>query len=160
MSQIGAAVGVPAISPTRVQGGVREVAALAFPVVLQNLAGTLMHVVDTAIVGQGLGPSALAGVGYGGIWFWTAQCFFLGLASGVQSFVSQAHGAGRERECGPWIWRAVAVAVPLAVVVLALFAATFPLLLELLDPAPELWTPATDYVRARSLGAGGLLCAI
>ena len=85
MSQTGAAVRVPAIPATAIQGGVRQVAALAFPVVVQNLASTLMHVVDTAIVGQGLGPSALAGVGYGGIWFWTAQCFFVGLASGVQS---------------------------------------------------------------------------
>ena len=158
MSQIGAAVGVPAPRPAAFSGSLRQVATLGIPVVLQNLAGTFMHVVDTAIVG-GLGPAEMAGVGYGGIWFWTAQCFFVGLASGVQSFVSQAHGAGQERECGPWIWRALLVAVPLAALLLALFAVTYPLLLSVLAPAPELWTPATEYVRARSFGVTGILCA-
>jgi MATE family multidrug resistance protein len=155
---MGAAVGVPAIRASLL-GNVREVAVLGFPVVLQNLAVTCMHVVDTAIVGR-LGPAELAGVGYGGIWIWTAQCFFVGMASGVQSFVSQAQGAGRERECGAWIWRAGVVAVPLAVAVLTLFAAAYPLLLTLLQPAPELWAPATAYVRARSLGVAGILCAV
>ena len=159
MSQLEVTVGVPEVRSTALLGRVRQVAALGFPVVLQNLAITFMHVVDTAIVGR-LGPAELAGVGYGGIWIWTAQCFFVGMASGVQSFVSQAQGAGRERECGAWIWRALAVTVPLAVVVMALFAATYPLLLELLRPAPELWTPATEYVRARSLGAAGIVCGV
>ena len=159
MAHIDAALRVPAIGTAALPGGVREVAALGLPVVLQNLAVTLMHVVDTAIVGR-LGPAELAGVGYGGIWIWTAQCFFVGVATGVQSFVSQAHGAGRERECGPWLWRALAVAVPPAALVLALFAAGFPWLLTVLAPAPELAAPATDYVRARSLGVVGILCGI
>jgi multidrug resistance protein, MATE family len=50
--------------------------------------------------------------------------------------------------------------LPLTVLALALFALAFPLLLGVLGPAPELWTPATDYVRARSLGAAGILCGI
>jgi multidrug resistance protein, MATE family len=157
MSQIGAAVGAPVRSAPLRAGGMREVAALGFPVVLQNLANTFMQVVDTAIVGQ-LGAAAFAGVGFAGIWYWTAQCFFVGLASGVQSFVSQAHGAGEERACGPWIWRALLVAVPCAVVALALLAATYPLLLTLLQPAPELWEPSTQYIRTRALGVAGLLC--
>ena len=160
MSQLDASVGVPEARSAALLASVRQVAVLGFPVVLQNLAVTLMHVVDTAIVGRGLGAAALAGVGYGGIWFWTAQCFFIGLASGVQSFVSQAQGAGRERECGGWIWRALAVSLPFAVTVMALFALAFPLLLELLRPAPELWGPATDYVRARALGVAGVLTGI
>jgi MATE family multidrug resistance protein len=141
--------GVEVASAAR--GSAREVAWLAVPVVLQNLSHTLLHVVDTAIVG-GLGPNAIGAVGYGGIWIWTAQCLFLGIASGVQSFVSQAHGAGRERECGPWIWQAVYAVVPAITAVVVAFALAFPALLELLGPAPELREPATAYVRARALG--------
>jgi multidrug resistance protein, MATE family len=159
MSQLDASVGVAEVRSTAMLASVRQVAVLGFPVVLQNIAVTLMHVVDTAIVGR-LGPAELAGVGYGGIWFWTAQCFFVGMASGVQSFVSQAQGAGRESECGAWIWRALAVSVPLAILVMGLFALAYPLLLAVLQPAPELWAPATEYVRARAFGVAGVVTGI
>ncbi len=87
------------LSRRRRAGGVRELAALAWPVVLTNLSATLMLVTDAAMVGR-LGAAALAAVGYGGIWYWTVLSGFSGAASGVQTFVSQADGAGHPRQCG------------------------------------------------------------
>ncbi len=140
-------------------GGFREVALLAYPVVLQNMSVTLLQLVDSAFVGR-LGPTPLGAVGYGGVWYWTALCFFMGTATGVQTFVSQAHGAGRERECGGWAWQAIYGLVPAASAVLILFAAVFPLMLELLGPSAELRETATAYLRPRSFGAAGAVTAM
>ncbi len=141
------------------RGGVREVASLAYPVVIQNLSITTLHMVDAAMVGR-LGPEELAAAGYGGIWVWTAFCLFLGTGSAVQTFVSQAHGAGREHETGRWVWQALgAVWLPITLCA-ALFALAFPALLAVLSPAEEIQGLATGYVRARSLGAPGIVIAM
>ncbi|MBW2294691.1 MAG: hypothetical protein JRG94_20625, partial [Deltaproteobacteria bacterium] len=46
-------------SPTTTAGGVRQVAHLAYPVILTHLSITMMGVVDSAMVGQ-LGATELA----------------------------------------------------------------------------------------------------
>ena len=60
-----------------------------------------MGVVDSAMVGR-IGPTELAAVGFGGIWLWTLFSILYGTASGIQTFVSQADGAGEVRG---WVGR-------------------------------------------------------
>lgn len=142
-----------------IPGGVAEVARLAYPVVLHNLSHTLLQVVDMAFVAR-LGPTEMAAVGFAGIWYWTAVCFFVGTATGVQTFVAREHGAGREERCGRWVWQAALPLVPLAALGLVAFAALFPWLLDLLDPAPEIRDPAGAYVALRAFGAPAVPLAI
>jgi MATE family multidrug resistance protein len=145
--------------PVAERGGMREVVGLAYPVVLSNLSMTMLHLVDSAFVGR-LGATELGAVGYAGIWYWTALCFFMGTAQGVQTFVSQAHGAGREGECGAWFWQALAWLAPLAALVLVAFALCFPLLLGVLGPSAELQGTAAEYIRPRSFGAFASVAAM
>ncbi|MDX2168315.1 MAG: MATE family efflux transporter [Deltaproteobacteria bacterium] len=155
-----AAIDTPAtFSRSRRAGGMRELTALAWPVVLTNLSQTLMMVADTAMVGR-LGAAALGAVGYGGIWYWTMLSGFSGAASGVQTFVSQADGAGHPRQCGAWVWQGWYAVAPLGALALALFALGFPALLELLQPDAALRPFAADYVHGRALGAPALLTAM
>ena len=79
--------------PQAVAGGLREIVPLAFPVVLTQVSATAMGVVDSAMVGR-LGPTELAAVGFSSVWIWTIISIFYGTASGVQTSVSQADGAG------------------------------------------------------------------
>ena len=95
-------------------GSVREVFDLAYPVVLTQISATAMGVVDSAMVGR-LGATQLAAVGFGGIWMWTFFSLFYGTASGVQTFVSQADGAGEQRRCGAWAWHGAYSVVPATV---------------------------------------------
>ena len=139
------------LTPPALGGGVREVAALASPVLVQMLSETLMQVASSAMVGQ-LGASELGAVGLGGIWVWTLICPFVGAATGVQVFVSRAHGAGDPRACGTWVWQALAVLVPVAVVWTFAVAAFFPALLAAVDPSPALRDHALDYVSGRFPG--------
>ncbi len=148
----------PASEPISARGGLREVTLLAYPVVLTQLAGTTMHVVDAAMVGR-LGVTELGAVGYGGIWLWTAMSFFLGTTTAVQTFVSQAFGAGDRAACGAWAWQALYVVVPLTAVGIPLFVWAFDGVLSTLGPSAELGGLASIYVRTRALGAVGLAVA-
>jgi multidrug resistance protein, MATE family len=140
------------LSPSaRSAGGVREVARLASPVLVQMLSETLMQVASSAMVGR-LGPSELGAVGLGGIWLWTLICPFVGAATGVSVFVSRAHGAGQPRECGPWVWRGLAALVPAAVLWTFAVAALFPILIAAIDPSPELTDHTLAYVLGRLPG--------
>ena len=149
----------PSLRVGRVAGGVRELTALAFPVILTNLSATLMMTVDAAMVGR-LGPAALGAVGYGGIWYWTALSGFTGMATGVQTFVSQADGAGEPQRCGGWAWQGWYAVLPLATLVVGVFALGFGALLALLSPDPALRPLALQYVQARAIGAPALLTAM
>jgi MATE family multidrug resistance protein len=143
----------------RTRGGLREVLALAYPVIITNLSATLIHTVDSAMVGR-LGATQLAAVGYALIWYWTAVCFFVGAASGVQTFVSQAHGARNPQACGAWAWQGLYAVVPLAALWIVLFALASKSLFYMLGPSAEVQSLSHSYVVARAPGAAGLVAAL
>jgi MATE family multidrug resistance protein len=144
-----------ALPATERAGSVREVAVLAYPIVLTQISHTVMHVVDSIFVGR-IGAAELGALGFAGIWLWTVFCVFNGALNGVQTFVSQAHGAGDHRACGRWAWQALwGVAPPMAATMFG-FAAAAPALLAWLAPTPELVQPVIDYVRMRPIGFVGL----
>jgi MATE family multidrug resistance protein len=143
-----------AARPAPLRGGVREVVALATPVVLTQLSATAMGVVDSAMVGR-LGPTQLAAVGFASIWMWTIFSLLYGTASGIQTFVSQADGAGEPRSCGRWAWQGFYVTAPAALVLIAALALLAGPLLALLGPSAELQSSAREYITARLAGEVG-----
>ena len=140
--------------PSAVPGGFREIVPLAFPVVLTQLSATAMGVVDSAMVGR-LGPTELAAVGFSSVWIWTIISIFYGTASGVQTFVSQADGAGDPRSCGSWAWQGLYALTPAVLVVVTLVWAQVENAVALLGPSAEMQVAATAYVRARIFGELG-----
>jgi MATE family multidrug resistance protein len=142
----------PSAAPLR--GGMREVFVLATPVVLTQLSATAMGVVDSAMVGR-LGPTPLAAVGFASIWMWTIFSLLYGTASGIQTFVSQADGAGETRSCGRWAWQGFYVITPAALVFIAVLAPLAGPLLTLLGPSAELQSSAREYITARLAGEAG-----
>ena len=145
-------------APTRAaarSGSVREVLDLAYPVVLTQISATAMGVVDSAMVGR-LGPTSLAAVGFGGIWMWTFFSLFYGTTSGVQTFVSQADGAGQQDRCGAWAWHGAYAVVPATLVAAVAVGLGIAPLVELLGPSPELQSNAVTYVQARLPGEVGM----
>jgi len=141
--------------PSARAGGVREVAALAAPMVLTQLSQTLMHMTDSAFVGQ-LGAGELGGLGFAGIWGWTVFCIFSGCASGVQTFVAQAQGAGSERECGAWAWRGLWAIVLPATLLYVVFGIYADPLLGALGASEEVHRHAVAYQHVRPIGIPAL----
>jgi MATE family multidrug resistance protein len=136
-------------------GGVREVALLAYPIVLTQMSQTVMNVVDSIFVGH-LGAVALGALGFAGIWLWTVMSFFSGTSTGVQTFVSQAHGAGDERSCGAWAWQGLYAVVPAATLAVFAFVALAEPLWRLAGTSAEIRESALAYARMRPLGFMGL----
>ncbi len=142
------AAGVAVGSPP---GGFREVVTLAYPVVLTQISATLMGVVDSAMVGR-LGATQLAAVGFGSIWLWTIFSLLYGTASGVQTFVSQADGAGRPRQCGQWAWQALYTIAPVGLLFVIVLMPLIGPLLESLGPSESLRESAAPYLSMRLPG--------
>lgn len=141
------------------RGGTREVATLAWPVILSQISMTTMGIIDSAMVGR-LGATELASVGFAGIWGWTCFNLFFGTSSAVQTFVSQAHGAGDERSCGGWVWQALYVLIPATAVTSVALVYWIEPFLSLLSPSAEMQEAAASYLRPRLAGSVGLLIAM
>jgi len=71
---------------------IRELAVLAVPMVIVQVAIMAMGVEDTMIVGH-YSAEALAGVAIGGLYGFTVSSFGMGLVLGLEPLVSQAVGA-------------------------------------------------------------------
>lgn len=83
-----------------------EVWSLAWPTVVTMLSYTVMQFVDSIMVAQ-LGPLELAAQGNGGVWTWTATAFLVGILSLVNTFVSQALGAGETDSASRYAWAGI-----------------------------------------------------
>jgi MATE family multidrug resistance protein len=149
----------PEAAAARALGGLREVSLLAYPVVLTQISITSMQLVDTAMVGS-LGATALGAVGFGGVWVWTATCFFLGTTTAVQTFVAQKHGAGDHASCGRWAWQGLYGILPLTAAAALLLFLVAPTLVSWLAPSAEMQPLTVDYIRARAPGTVGITAAV
>ncbi len=147
--QVGTPSDSRALASTR--GGAGEVAFLAFPIVVQTISETIMHLIDSAMVGR-LGATQLGAIGFSGIWIWTLFVLFTGTGQGVQAFVSRHDGAGEQRLCGPWIWHAAAPLVPAMAAWMFVVALIYPHLVAAIGPSPELGAAAIEYGYARLPG--------
>jgi MATE family multidrug resistance protein len=103
-----------------------------------------------------LGATELAAVGFAGVWSWTVFCVFFGTASGIQTFIAQADGAGRRHECGGWAWQGLYVILPTMLLSAAAIWIAAPTLLAWLGPSEELQVVAVRYLRPRLLGITGI----
>jgi putative MATE family efflux protein len=135
----------PAVRPPALPGGFREVADLAYPVVLTQMS---------AMVGR-LGATELASVGFGAIWLWTLFSLFYGTASGVQTFVAQADGAGESGSCGRWTWQGLYTLLPAATLTVAVLATQVERAVAALGPSPEMQSAAAAYISTRLVGEVG-----
>ncbi len=105
---------------------VRRVIALALPVVFAELGWMSMSVVDLIMVGP-LGSAAIGAIGIGSGAFYSFAVFGMGLLLGLDTLVSQAHGAGDLEDCHHSLMQGVYLAVFLALPLMSLFLAMPPL---------------------------------
>lgn len=145
-------VSAPSLS---LRAELRTLTGLAWPVVLGQLAGMSMQIVDTAMVGR-VSADAMASVALGSYWVFGVIIFAFGLARVLDPIVSQAHGAGDHAAVGRALGHGVALALLLSIPAGALFCLAEPGLRALGQPASLLPT-AGAYARILALAAPGML---
>ncbi len=133
----------------------RPLMKLAGPVILAEVGWMSMGLVDTIMVGP-LGPAAIAATGMGSSVFTAIVIFGMGLMLGVDAFVSQAHGAGNERECLLWLHQGVWLACLVAPIVMVLTWVAY-ITLDQWGLHPETRQLVGPYLRVIAVGALPLL---
>lgn len=114
-----------------------------------------MGIVDTIMVGP-LGPAAIGAAGMGSSIFTAIAIFGMGLMLGLDTFVSQAHGAGDSKRCLQWLHSGVWLAVIVAPIVMGL-AWLLWLTLDWWGLHPQIRPLVSGYLRVISFGALPLL---
>lgn len=127
----------------------RALLKLSWPITVSMLSFALMTLVDTLFVAR-LGADALAGVGLGGVAFFTVACFVMGMMRAVKVLVSQARGSGQGSLGDGYLGAGIAWALIFGVVlgVVGLWVST---LLPLFTASPEAGVAAMEYTFVRSL---------
>ena len=114
---------------------IRDTLHLATPVVLTQLGGIAMGIVDTIMVGR-LGPAPLSAVALGNALSFTIIIVCLGTLTALDPLVSQAHGAGRPVEAGRAMHHGAFLALALTVPTMLLLSLAHPLLRLVGEPEP------------------------
>jgi MATE family multidrug resistance protein len=128
---------------------------LAAPVALAELGWMGMGVVDTIMIG-GLGPAAIAATGVGSAVYYSLAIFGVGLLLGLDTLVSQAHGAGDKADTHHSLAQGVYSAVFIALPLTALFLAMGPVFV-LLGVNREVSALAAPFLKILGLGTLPLL---
>lgn len=128
-----------------------ELLRLSWPIAVSMLSYAVMTLVDTLFVGR-LGPSALAGVGLGGMAAFTLLCGSFGLLRGIKVLVSQSLGAGRRQGAEAYLGAGLMLAAVIGIVTV-LLGQLLALALPLIAATEASGQAAHGYHRVRILGA-------
>ena len=133
------------------EGGVREVAYIAWPIIISMLSYTAMGVADTLFVGW-VGKTELAAVGIATTAIFLFNSFFMGTLHGVKVMSAQATGAGDSALAERAAWLGAALAIPFGGLVLVASFFAEPLFALLGGPS-SVQNLGREYFTIRALGA-------
>jgi multidrug resistance protein, MATE family len=121
--------------------GGRDVLRIAVPLIVSTGAWTVMNFTDRMFLLWNSETSMAAALPAGMLHF-ALVCFPLGVASYVNTFVAQYHGAGRPRRVGPAVWQGIRFGLY-----------CFPLFLAMIPLSPWIFQAAGHKTELASLEA-------
>ena len=119
----------------------------ALPLMFGNIFQQLYTVVDTAIVGQGVGLDALAAIGTVDWLNWMFLSVAQGFTQGFSVRISQKYGEQNIKGMKLVIGQSVRLSIIIAILGTLVSQAGLPLFLNLLKVPIELQAIATEYIR-------------
>lgn len=130
-------------------GLARQLINLSGPLVMSNLAYTMLGVADTFFMGK-VSTTALGAVGLGNMMFLTVSLLFRGTINGVTPFVARMFGSRDYAKAGRYLQYFLTVCLLLLPFVL-LLPVVFSAYLSLMRPDPVVARAALTYVNIRVL---------
>ena len=119
----------------------------AMPLMLGNIFQQMYTLVDTMVVGKGVGVDALAAVGASDWLNWMSLGILAGLAQGFSIPMAQEFGAGHRAKLRKTIGNAMSLSAVCAVVLLVVFQLIAKPVLLLLQTPAEILPTAMLYIR-------------
>jgi len=139
-------------------GSLRELLAIALPLVLSSGSLSLMHVIDRIYM-TWYSTEALAASMPAGVLHWTVMSLFIGTATYVNTFVAQYEGSGRKDRVVAAVWQGVYLSVVSGVVVTAVFVPLSPYIFAAAGHAPEVQALEVAYFSILCFGAVPMIAA-
>lgn len=132
-------------------GGLRELLAVAVPLIISSGTLALMNVTDRVML-TWLSVDAMAASMPGGMLHWTLLSFPYGVAVYTNTFVAQYDGAGRRERVAASIWQGLLMAIVFGLLMAAATPGTR-LLVTLFGHAPHVQALEIDYFIVLSYGS-------
>ena len=125
---------------------IRLILAIALPLMLGNVCQQLYTVVDTMVVGRGVGMDALAALGSSDWFNWLFLGVVQGFAQGFAIPMAQAFGANDHDDLRKFVGNAALLATVTAAVITVLALALMRPVLNLLGTPAEIQPTAIEYL--------------
>ena len=131
---------------------------LAWPTMLQNIIAGLQGVVDHVLVGNLIGYTANAAIGVSWQIFLIVIVFMASLFTGQAVLVARFVGAGEPEKVNRTVYQAFLTAMAMYVFLMAPFGYfASPLLLDMVNAAPEVKALALPFLRINFVFAIGMM---
>ena len=131
---------------------VKLMLSFAFPLLIGNLLQQTYNIIDAAIVGQTLGPEALASVGASSSVQFLVLGFCMGSCTGFSVPVAKYFGAGKLDKMRDYIFNGAALAVLIAAILTTLCSLLCAPILHLLSVPSDIFADAYAYQLVIFLG--------
>lgn len=128
----------------------REVARLAWPVILQNLLKTALFFVDSLMVAR-VGAAALGSLGVAGSILWSIHSQFMSLTRGSVAVVARATGEGRPERAREVAAQALGASLLLGMAGAAVLYPATQWIVRVMGAHGEVATLAVDYMGVQLL---------
>lgn len=135
----------------------RQILALAVPSIVANITTPLLGLVDTAVVGHMGSAAYIAAIAVGGVMFNMLYWLFGFLRGGTSGLAAQAYGAGNEAELSLVLYRSLAVACGVGVLMVLFQVPLLWLLKWFVCPDPITDVLAEEYFSILIYGAPAVL---
>jgi putative MATE family efflux protein len=127
---------------------------LAWPTMLQNVIAGLQGIIDHAMVGHFVGYRANAAIGVSWQIILVVIVFISSLFTGMAVLVARFAGANEPDKVNRVVYQAFLTAIGFSVLMGAVGYAASPLLLDIVNAAPEVKAEALPFLRAMFRAAG------
>ncbi len=138
--------------PMSIRQQIRPVLTLALPLILAELGWMFMGIVDTMMVGHMANPSlAISAAALGQVLYNTLGFGIAGVLLGLDTYISQSHGAGRYDEANRWLLHGLILAAGLAAVLMVLIGLA-PIFMLRLPIDRQVLVTSVSFLRALNWG--------
>lgn len=125
----------------------KEILLFSIPLILGNLFQQLYNIVDSIIVGNVVGSSALAAVGASGAIIPLLVGFCIGASAGAGVVTSQYYGARDDEGVRKAVHTTIAISIAAGAILSIIGVLTAPLILDIMGTPEEVFDQASDYLR-------------
>ena len=129
----------------------REIWRIAVPIMLGNMAQTVITFTDTAFLGH-LGTVELSASMMAGLYYFVFTTIAMGFAVGIQIFVARRYGEGRFGQIGNVFFHGVLFVLALGILLFSMLFCLSGMLLPHFIQSDQILSSAFEYLKYRQFG--------